>query len=253
MRVVSRVLVAWILLAAGTAYAQGDITKVLVKKADKLYAQRGSGKAVEAVGAYEKVLAVDGKNVEARWKIARSYYWIGQHVNGEDKKLAEFEKGIRYAQEAIKLDPNCAPCHYWLGVCYGKFGETKGVLQSLGLVPHVKDAMNKVIQLNPKFYHGGPYRVLGRLYFKLPSFKGGDPKKAIENLKKATEIGPKNLTNRNFLVEVLLAEGRKEEAKKELEFAINLPEAEYPPELAPENREEKKIAEATYKKHFGGK
>lgn len=252
MRVASWVVAGVVLLGAGVASAQ-DMTGVLMKKADRLYGQRGAGKATEAVTAYEKVLAVDSKSLEARWKLSRAYYWIGNHARGKDAQMKAFETGIRYAQEAIQLDANCIHCHFWLGVSYGKFGEAKGVLQSLGLVPHIKDEMNWVMKADPKYLYGGAQRVLGRLYFKLPGFKGGDNKKSIELLRKACEIGPKDLMNHLFLVDTLLAENMKDEAKKELEFVINLPESDFLPDLIPESKEEQAQGKKLYEKHFGGK
>ena len=158
-----------VLLSGFESRADDRFTKLLIKKADKLYKKRAKeGKAQKCKEAYEKVLAVDANSVEGRWKLARVLYWIGIHTNGKDKQMEIFESGIRYCQEAIKQDAGCVPCHFWLGVSYGKFGEAKGILQSLGLVPHMKSAMETVLKKDEKFSHGGPHRVLGRLYHKLP-------------------------------------------------------------------------------------
>lgn len=253
MRAAALVVLAAFLLAPAAATAQdAGITKVLMKKADRLFGSRASGSnATEAQTTYEKVLAVDAANIEARWKLSRLFYWLGTHEKSEDKQLAEFESGIRYSQEALKTDPSCVPCLFWMGVSYGKYGEVKGILQSLGLVPHIKEAMEKVLKKSPKFEYGGAYRVLGRLYNKLPSIKGGDNDKAIEYFNKAIEIGPTHLMNHRFLAEVLLDEGKKDEAKKELEFIANMPEADLLKGKKPEMKEEQEVARKLLKKEFG--
>jgi tetratricopeptide (TPR) repeat protein len=240
----------------GTSFesrADDKFAKMLIKKADKKYAKRAKkGAAGEAREAYEKVLAVDPQNIEARWKLARALYWIGTHTDAKDKKMEIYEAGIRYCQEAVKLDDNCVPCHFWLGVAYGKFGEAKGILQSLGLVPHLKAAMEKVVKLDEKYAHGGAHRVLGRLYNKLPGIKGGDNDKALKHLAKAIEIGPHDLMNRRFLAEVQLAMGNKDEAKATLQTIIDYPDDQLYKDRKPESKEEKKTAEKLMKKHFGG-
>lgn len=59
----------------------------------------------------------------------------------------------------------------------------------------------------------GPDRVLGRLYYKLPFFKGGDNKKSLEYLEKAVKGCPANALSKLYLAETLKAEGEKVRAK----------------------------------------
>ncbi len=254
-RALTRLVFALVAVAflgtSGTARADDKFAKMLLKKADKSYAKRAQkGMAEKAREAYEKVLAVDPENIEARWKLGRVLYWQGTHVSGKEKQMEIFETGIRYCQEAVSKKDDCVACHFWLGVSYGKFGEAKGILQSLGLVPHIQNAMEKVVKLNEKIAYGGAHRVLGRLYNKLPAMKGGDNDKAIKHLNKAIEIGPNDLMNYRFLAEVQLAMGNKEEAKKTLQTIIDFPEDKLYKDRAPESREEKKTAEKLMKKHF---
>jgi len=157
---------------------------------------------------------------------------------------------FRSCQEAIKLDDKCVPCQFWLAVSYGKFGEAKGVLQSLGLVPHMMEALEKVKKMDEKYEWGGAHRVLGRLYFKLPSMKGGDVKKAIEHLRKAIVIGPQHLMNHRFLAEVLLSEGKKDEAKELLKKIIDTPEKDLLGPKKPEMKEEQDEAKAMWLKEW---
>jgi tetratricopeptide (TPR) repeat protein len=249
----ARILVALVVtgtLASGLARAQ-DATGVLMKKADRLYARCGEGKAADAVTAYEKVLAVDGQSLEARWKLARTYYWIGWHAADSSGKLTAYDKGIRHAQDAIALDAKCAPCHFWLGVSYGMYGQAKGMMQGLGLVPNIKDAMNLVLKLDPAFEYSGANRVLGRLYHQLPRVSGGDNAKAIVYLQKACADSPTHPMNCTFLAEVLLDEGRADEAKKALEATIGTPESSLPPDTVADMKAELANARKLYEKRFG--
>jgi len=249
------VVTASLALAAPGARADDKFTQMLMKKGDNAFAHRATkGNGDAARQNYEKVLAVDANNVEARWKLGMTLYWLGTHANGREKEMGLFETGIRYCQEAVKLKDDCVQCHFWLAVSYGKYGEAKGVLQSLGLVPFMQEALEKSKKLDDKYEWGGAYRVLGRLLFKLPAMKGGDNKKAIETLKKAVEIGPTHLMNHRFLAEVLLAEGKKDEAKALLKEIIDTPEAKLLkakyPEMKEEQDEAKKIWQKEWEKYW---
>lgn len=235
--------VALLLGLMGLAVAQ-EVGE-LMGKADALWPQRGDmAKLKESMELYEKVLAQDSINVEALWRLSRACWWLGTH-SPEEQKLAIFEKGIEYGKRAILLKEDCAPCHYWLGVNYGVYGEAKGVLKSLSLVDPIREEMNRVIQLEPGFMHGGAYRILGRMAYKLPWFAGGSKKESVEYLKKALEYGPNSFLTRLFLAETYLAMDEKELAKKELEWCINAPEP-----ADPGDKEDRRKAQKLYQENF---
>ena len=241
-RCLPTVLVA-VLVFAVFGIAHGQQTEVLAQ-ADGLWAQRADlGKCRQAVALYEQVLAGDPNNYEAAWKLARACYWLGEN-SPEAEKIPVFEKGIEAAKKAATLKDDQPAGHFWLGVSYGKYGEAKGVLKSLALVDPSKEAMNRVIELDPKFEYGGAYRVLGRIYYKLPGLMGGSNKKALEYLQKAVEIGPDRLLNRIFLAEVYMATDRKDLARQELEYVLKAdPIKGYEPETAMEKIQAKKLLE----------
>jgi len=160
-------IVIALLLVTPQARADDVAVKMFLKKGDRQYKKRTDPKAVDkAKSYYEKVLAVDPDNVKARWKLARLFYWKGTHAKGKAAKMKIFEQGIRYAQEGIQKNSKSIGCHYWLGVSYGKFGEAKGILASLDLVPHLKKEMETVLKLKEGYEYGGAHRVLCRRRFR---------------------------------------------------------------------------------------
>lgn len=196
----------------------------LMKEADQLFAQRADlAKAKQAADLYEKALAADPKNEEAAWKAARVLYWIGRNTKGDDNKVKVFERGIADAKKAIAINPKSLGGHYWLGVSYGLYGSAKGITKSLSLIDPIKEEMAAVIAQDPKYDKGGPYRVLGRLYFKVPGIFGGSNSEAIKNLNTAIKYGPTRWLNHLYLAEVYIDEGEKEKAKKLLEQVIKGP------------------------------
>ena len=98
-------------------------------------------------------------------------------------------------------------------------------MQSLTLITPIKEAAEKVIELDESYFYGGAWRVLGRLYHKAPGFPFsiGSTKKAVECLEKAVEIGPKFFLNRLFLAEAYISNRDKAKAREHLEWIRNAP------------------------------
>ena len=220
-----------------------------IKRGDALFAQRvQAGKAAAAIQEYQKALAVDPNMIEGYWKISKTYYWIGTHVKDNAKKLKAFHDGIEFGKMCIQVAPKEPACHYWLGVAYGKYGEAKGIMQSLYLIPFMKKELNAVIKMKPSFRHYGAYGVLGWVYFKVPGIAGGSKTKALELLGKAVKNGPEHLVDQLFYAKVLLNQDKKAEAIKHLKYIINAP---FEPDMKPENKEEKAEAKKLLKKVQG--
>jgi tetratricopeptide (TPR) repeat protein len=242
------------LFLAAPVFAETAAEK-LIKRGDKYYDSRGKGRkwVVKSVECYEKALAVDTKSVPASWKLAKASYWLGVHTEKTDEKIRIYKKGIDAAKRAISLDKKSVESYFWLGVSFGKYGEAKGVMNSLQLVDPIKEAMEKVIELDEKFEGGGAHRVLGRLYFKLPGIAGGSNDKAIEHLKKAIKFDKTRLLNHPFIAEIYTGMDDDKKAIEHLKLVIDGKE-----EAArkPENAEEKASAKKMLKeltKDEGGK
>ncbi len=209
------------LLGAVLPAAAASPAEALLPQGDALYAQRADpAKARGAAETYQKALAADPQSLEAAWKAARAWYWVGKHTRDEEARLAAFEKGVAAAKRAVSIAPQAAEGHYWLGVNYALYGKAKGIAKSLELIDPIKEEMHKVISLDPDFDQGGPYRVLGRLYFKLPGIFGGDNDKAIRYLKTAIAKGPRMWLNHLYLAEVYIDEDECAKAKALLKQVI---------------------------------
>lgn len=195
----------------------------LIAQGDELYSQmKDIDAAKEARAKYQEALIKAEDKYDAYWRLARILYYIGDHTESKKERKTIFSQGIYYAKKAIKLQPEKPDGHYWLGVDYGVYGETRGVLKSLSLVKPIKKEMNKVIELNQDYEDGGPDRVLGRVYFKLPGFAGGSKKKSLEHLLKSKELGPEDALTRIYLADTYLALKEIDKAREELEYVLNM-------------------------------
>lgn len=191
----------------------------------------------ESIQCYEQSFAAAPLE-DTAVRLGKSYYWLGSH-SAEDVQTALFQKGIDWSKKAIELNPKSAGGYFWLGVNNGKYGESRGILKSLFLVGPIKEAMQQVISIDPAYEHGGAYRVLGRMYYKLPGFAGGGVDKSIANLKKSLEYAPNVSTTHVFLAESYIKQKDYQSAKNELNFVLK---AAVIPGLEPEFQADKAIA-----------
>ncbi|MFQ6109495.1 MAG: tetratricopeptide repeat protein [Candidatus Aminicenantales bacterium] len=197
--------------------------KDLISQGDDLYMQMKDMTTAEAALAkYREALAGGEDKYEVYWRISRILYYIGDHKEKKKEKKTIFSQGVYYAKKAVELEPEKPDGYYWLGVNYGVYGETRGVLKSLFLVDDIKEAMNKVIELDRSYEDGGPDRVLGRVYYKLPGFAGGSKKKSLEHLLKSKEYGPNDALTRIYLAETYMDLKEIEKAREELEYVLNM-------------------------------
>ena len=206
---------------------------------DTLYARRedmASARQAEAIWAQR--LANDARDFESAWKLARARYWIGGHAPAPERKAA-LEEGIAAARAAIRTEPRRPEGHFWLAANMGALAESFGMRQGLRYRGEIKSALLKVLELNPAFQQGSADRALGRWYFKVPRLFGGSRTKSEEHLRRSLTFAPDSIASHFFLAETLLADGRREEARAELQRVLDAP---FDPAWTPEDREFKERA-----------
>lgn len=209
----------WLLLlpAGRCAWAGAQAPEApghLLSQAQRLYEQRGDlQKARRAAGLYRRVLEQNPRNEQAALRLASLYVWLGVHQKERDQELAYYQRAVKVASRAVKLYPDHPGPHYWLGVAYGLMADTCNFLRALEFIQPLKKQMKRLMELDPSYEYGGPYRVLGRLYTKLPALMGGDLDLAERYLRKAVSLGPGYWLNHLYLAAVLLEKGKEKEAR----------------------------------------
>ena len=119
----------------------------------------------------------------------------------------------------MELDPKNVAAHFWYGTNTGRWGQTKGVLRSLFLLPTVREEIQTVLALNPKFT--SVYSLAGSLDYEVPGLFGGDLNRAEEMFRKGLELDPKFTGMRVGLAKVLIKRGQIGEARRELEAVLD--------------------------------
>ena len=109
---------------------------------------------------------------ELYWREARESLELGDAAEADKKPqtaiLALFTEGEGYADKAIAADPQNDQGYFWKSANMGRWGQVRGILDSLGKAGPMKDLLVKEISLNPE--RSDPYFVLGQLYREVPGW-----------------------------------------------------------------------------------
>jgi tetratricopeptide (TPR) repeat protein len=210
---------------------------------DRLYADRANpASARRAAELWAAELTVHPAAFEAAWKLARADYWLGGHTA---ERRALLESGIEAGRKAVALQPNRPEGHFWIAANMGALAESAGIRAGLKYRKPVKDELETVLRLDPGFMAGSADRALGRWYFEVPGLFGGSNTKAEAHLRASLKYDDQSTVSHFFLAEVLLDEGRKDEARAELQRVLG---AAVDPEWAPEDNDYKTRAGALLRK-----
>jgi tetratricopeptide (TPR) repeat protein len=227
---------------------QGALDPRLVQ-ADKLYTERGDLTKVKfAIGLATDVTKSDPKNFEAASRLAEYYYFLGKR-SPQSQQLDLFQRGIDFAKKAVELKPNDAAGYFWLATNQGMYGETKGLFSSMGMRKEIRANFEKAAQLDGTYYGGGPWRGLGRWDYRVPGLMGGDKKRSVEELEKSLKVAPGNSLTKLYLAETYLDNGRKDDAKAQLNEILTMqPDPRWDVEHKENIQEAKKLLEKYFKK-----
>lgn len=209
------------------------LAQVTAVDPDALYRERTTlASAQQAAAIWADRLTVNASDFESAWKLARAQYWLGTNGLPERERKAALEAGISAGRRAIALDASRPEGHFWVAANMGALAESFGLRQGIRYRGAIREALETVLKINPAFQQGSADRALGRWYYKVPGLFGGDKRKSEQHLRKALAYNPQSVITRLFLAETLIELNRKDEARRELEAAIEAPQD---PEWAPED------------------
>jgi tetratricopeptide (TPR) repeat protein len=210
-------------------------------EAERLYAQRADlANARRAADIWSAALAADDRDFDAAWKLARAEYWLGGH-GPDTERRKDLERGIDAGRKAVRSQPDRPEGHFWIAANMGALAESFGLRQGLRYRKPIKEELETALRLDPAFMEGSADRALGRWYFKVPGLFGGDRKLSEAHLRKSLTYSPASTASHFFLAELLEDEGRKDEARAELQQVLAAPVSQ---NWAPEDHEFKDKARA---------
>ena len=164
----------------------------------------------------EKHFRDEPKKPEPAWQFGRACFDLAEFATNSTERALLAERGINACRQAVGIDANSAPAHYYLGLNRGQLARTKS-MGALKLVTQMEGEFTIASELDAKFDFGGPDRSLGLLYRDAPSIISiGNRSKAKKHLGRAVELAPEHPENRLDLIESYLKWGDRNEARREL-------------------------------------
>lgn len=232
-------------LSSAPAPADPALAQAAIARADALWRERaaghrdGRGKPEpigSAIAAYEEALAACPECLEARWKLQRALFFLGEYVlTDRDRRLEVFLRGRDLGEEGIEQlarltetraardaltpaeraerlagQPEAAAIYFWTAAHWGVWGRDRGKLAAArqGVAKVIRDYAETVVAIDPAFEEGGGHRLLGRLHSeapRVPFFTGWvDRERALSELEAAREVAPGDVATEFFLAEALL-------------------------------------------------
>lgn len=205
-----------LLVAAGMAWAGSPLVGEL--KALSTRYHEDPKKVDQLKAALEKAAETD-PDVDTLLALAQVCFIYGDvRALTEEGKLAAYDRGRQAAKHAIELAPKSAPAQFWYGTNTGRWGQTKGIMRSLFLLPTVKEAMQTALALDPGY--APAYALGGSIYYEVPGYAGGDLDRSEAMFRKGLELDPRYTNMRLGLARTLLKKGRTAAARQELEAVL---------------------------------
>lgn len=155
----------------------------------------------ESIAILEEALteADDGaEEAELYWRLSRATLSLGDRRKDagaeEDLLLPIFEEGERYADRAIEADSRNHLGYYWKAANIGRWGQAKGILNSLFKAAPMRDLLTEAIELEPE--HADSYYVLSQLYAQVPGLISfGNSDYAVSLARRALDLHGEQLAS----------------------------------------------------------
>jgi hypothetical protein len=146
------------------------------------------------------------------------FIWGDVRATTDEQRLAAYTEGREAARRAVELAPRAPLAHLFYGINTGRWGQTKGVLRSLFLLPEVREAIRKTIELDPALPQA--YALAGNVDLEVPGVFGGSLERAEASFRKGLGLDARFTALRIGLAKVLRKQGRIAEARRELEAVL---------------------------------
>ncbi len=168
---------------------------------------KNTGKIDGTIALTDEILSRDPRNVPALIFLSRVWLTYG-YVKARTKEdlIRAFENGVSAAEKAIEIEPDNPDAHFFYVANLASLGDTKGLFNSLFMLPEVRRELETVLDLNPN--HANGLAMTGALYLYLPSILGGDLHISEIYLKRSLSVDP-HLTSAELYLALNLKRQKK--------------------------------------------
>ena len=178
------------------------------------FAARAQAEFARARNHYQS----DTNNATAAWEFARAGFNYDEYISNSTEHAAIARQAIAASRQAIALDPDSAPAHYYLALNLGQLARTE-TLVALILVREMEREFKTAAGLDGHFDYAGPERYLGILYRNAPGWPVsiGSRPDARAWLERANQLAAGYPENHLNLVESHLQWHERDDARRELQ------------------------------------
>jgi tetratricopeptide (TPR) repeat protein len=142
-----------------------------------------------------------------------------KNAEHKDPLAKHREAGRIHAREALRVNPDHGPAHYWYGHILLHVADAE---RSYGKLKEALAQMEKAEKTASDIDHHGPIRMQGRIYQETPGgpFFLGDKKKAQKFYERAVQASPEYLQHRLWLAEIHIDAKKFEPAREQIDFIL---------------------------------
>lgn len=212
-----------------------------------------------AIASYQRAIAQNPNDLEARWKLLRAIRFKGAYVaTTNDEKKNVFGMGKTAGEQALSvLDrqlagkglrsitkaserqvadvartiPGAGELFFWDSANWGEWALAYGKMAAVreGAADRIKRESTIAMMIDPRIDNGGPARVLGRLHDQTPHipFLTGwaSSHEAVKFLNESLKADPANKLTKLFLAEAMVDNNSdtKPQAVAMLKDVVNTP------------------------------
>jgi tetratricopeptide (TPR) repeat protein len=155
-----------------------------------------------------------------------SFIWGDVRAKSAPEKLAAYDRGRQAGRRAIELEPKGFLGHLWYAINTARWGQTQGVVRSLFLLPTVREEIRILLELAPTV--AAVHALAGNVDYEVPGPLGGDVERAEATFRRGLQLDPRFTGIRVGLAKVLIATGRRDEARRELQAVLDETEPRNP-------------------------
>jgi tetratricopeptide (TPR) repeat protein len=211
----------------------GDVADLLVRS-DAAWAVRDQpGKLEELASTLEAAAAKAPDRYDVLWRQARQLGWLSEDPKLSDEGKSKIGKQVwELGDRARALAPDKVEGHFYAMSGVGNYSLGIGVLSALakGIEGKFRERLGRAEAINPDFENGVIQMSWGRFYFELPWPKH-DAKLSEKYLRQSIANNGENVRTHVYLGDLLLDEGRKDEARAAYQRAVAIvPGKSDPPE-----------------------
>jgi tetratricopeptide (TPR) repeat protein len=208
-RVAATAVLLVVVATAGFAETPVEAARALVTRYHEDAARIDHARAL-----LEAALAND-RQVETMVMLSYVYYlWGDLRAKTDQEKLDAYDRGRELGERAVELAPKNPDAHVWYAINTARYGQTRGVMRSLFLLPTVRREIDAILALDPKNIR--VYSLAGNVDMAVPRIAGGDVTRAEEYFKKGIAVDPHFTVLRVDLARLYIGAGRFAEARQEL-------------------------------------